>query len=400
MKEQQKKSSEDKSLENAEGWPYYSEDEVDAVNSVLRSGRVNQWSGDRVRTFERNFEAKFEHAHAVAVANGTVALELALRALDIQKGDEVIVTSRSFIASASCVSLIGAKPIFSEVDRNSQNITVDDIARLVTPKTKAIIPVHLAGWPCDMPEIMKLAKKNFLLVIEDCAQAIGAKIDDVPVGSFGDAATFSFCQDKIISTGGEGGMVVFKGGQTAEFGRSFRDHGKEYSKIISSTGANSFAYVHDAIGTNYRMTELQAAIGIIQLTKLDEWISQRQKNAEIWSAALSPLHCIRVPWPASNVQHAFYRFYAFLTAENLRTGITRDDILIALNEAGIRAFTGSCPEIYREKAFDDLDVETKPIARELGETSLAFEVHPTLDPSRLKDVAKHAADIISSFQKE
>ncbi len=263
---------------SSETWPFYSEDELLAVENVLRSGKVNQWSGNKVKAFERHLEANFKNAHAIAVINGTVALELALRALEISPGDEVIVTSRSFVASASCVSLVGAKPVFSDVDINSQNITAQTIAPLITPKTRAIIPVHLAGWPCNMSEIMKLAEKHHLFVIEDCAQAIGAKIGDQPVGSFGDAAAFSFCQDKIISTGGEGGMVIFKDGQTYEFARTYRDHGKDLSKIMEHVNANSFAYVHDAIGSNYRMTELQAAIGIIQLSKLDKWISLRQKK--------------------------------------------------------------------------------------------------------------------------
>lgn len=384
---------------SSESWPYYSADELLAVENVLRSGRVNQWGGDRVTTFEKNLEKQSHCKNAVAVANGTVALELALRALNIEIGDEVIVTSRSFIASASCVSLIGATPIFSDVCRESQNITAEEVARLITNKTRAIIPVHLAGWPCNMPEIMALAEQHFLLVIEDCAQAIGAKIDGRSVGSFGDAATFSFCQDKIISTGGEGGMVVFKDGRAAEFARSYRDHGKEYSKIISQGGANSFVYVHDSIGSNLRMTEMQAAIGIVQLTKLEEWISLRHNNAKIWKEALSPLRCMRIPWPSEKFHHAFYRFYAFLILSELRSGIARDEILQALTEGGIRAFSGSCPEIYLEESFADLAVEPKPVARELGELSLAFEVHPTLNEEKLKDSASCAADIISGFQK-
>jgi len=189
-------------------WPYYAPDEVQAVTDVLLSGKVNYWTGQVSRQFEQAYADYLGVKHTIAVANGTLALDLAWVALGIGQGDEVIVTSRTFLASVSSIVLAGAKPVFADVDVDSQNITVDTIKAVLTPKTKAIICVHLAGWPCDMPAIMAFAREHNLYVIEDCAQAHGAQINGQAIGSFGDIAAFSFCQDKIMSTGGEGGLVA------------------------------------------------------------------------------------------------------------------------------------------------------------------------------------------------
>lgn len=381
-------------MNNSQSWPFFAEDEIAAVEEVLRSGRVNQWTGDRVRAFEKVAVRRFHVPHALAVANGSVALELALRALHIGPGDEVIVTSRSFVASASCVRLVGAVPVFADVDTQSQNMTVETIRPLITKKTRAILPVHLAGWPCDMPAIIDLAKTHDLIVVEDCAQAVGAEIDGRPVGSFGDAATLSFCQDKIISTGGEGGMVLFQERAAFERAWQFKDHGKSLAAKQPGTGPG-FRWLHDDIGTNWRLTEMQAAIGILQFEKLEDWLEKRRQNATIWRDAFRHTDCLRIPEPPGHIRHAYYKFCAFMRPERLRPGLSRNNVLTRLNEAGIRAFSGSCPEIYREKAFSRFDVETRPVAHELGETSLMFEVHPTLDPANLQDTAAKANAIIA-----
>lgn len=381
-----------------ETWPVFAADERAAVDEVLRSGRVNQWTGDRVKRFEAALSERIGVPHAIALANGTVALELALRAFGIGAGDEVIVTSRSFVASASCVSLVGATPVFADVDRGSQNMTAETVAPLITPRTKAILPVHLAGWPADMAPIMALAETHGLKVIEDCAQAIGAEIDGRAAGSFGDAATFSFCQDKIVTTGGEGGMVLFRDPDAWQRAWEFKDHGKSWDAVQAPAGGQSFRWLHAGIGTNWRMTEMQAAIGLVQLGKLDGWIERRRANASLWAEALGQSPAVRIPWPGEGIQHACYKFYAFLQPEHLASSTSRDDVLAALADAGVRAFSGSCPEIYREDAFADLDVAPRPIARELGETSLMFEVHPTLDPERLAETAAAARATIARFE--
>lgn len=380
-----------------ESWPQFADDEVAAVTEVLRSGRVNQWTGTRVKALEALFCRHTGQPHAIALANGTLTLELALRAYGIGLGDEVIVAARSFMASASCVSFVGATPIFADVDADSQNMTAETIAPLIGPKTKAIIPVHLAGWPCDMPAIMALAGRHGLQVIEDCAQAVGATVDGRVIGSFGQVGSFSFCQDKIITTGGEGGLVVFRDRAAYQRAWSLKDHGKSFEKMHGPPSGIGFRYVHDGIGTNWRLTEMQAAIGIVQMGKLPRWLELRARNAGIWRKALARVPCLRLPEPKPPTTHANYKLYAFLMPDHMKAGATRDAVLAALLGAGLRAFSGSCPEIYREAAYAHLNHRTLPVSHALGETSLMFEVHPTLDPEKLAATAERAAGIIAGF---
>ncbi len=381
-----------------EVWPFYDEDEIAAASAVLRSGRVNQWTGDRVRTFERALADYCGVKYAIALANGSLALELALRAFGIGAGDEVIVTSRSFIASASCVDLVGAKPVFADVDPNSQNISAATIAPLISPRTKAIIPVHLAGWPCDMQPILELAQRHNLFVIEDCAQAIGASIDGRRVGSFGHASVFSFCQDKIISTGGEGGALLLNDEARWRYAWSYKDHGKDWDKATAPTVGTNYRWLHTQVGTNWRMTEMQAAIGIVQMGKLDAWLAQRSLLAKTWVDRLCKLDCLDIPLPAPNVGHAWYKFYAFVKPERLVCGTGRDELLSLLSQNGVRAFFGSCPEIYREAAYTHVHQHRLPVARRLGETSLMFEVHPTLRQETVQKTAARLVDLIKPLQ--
>ena len=359
-------------------WPFYGEDELAAVNRVLRSGCVNYWAGDECRRFEAEFADFHGVAHAVALANGTLALELALRVLGIGEGDEVIVTPRSYFASASCVVQAGATPVFAEIDRDSQNITARTIEEKITSKTKAIIPVHLAGWPCDMSAIMELAEQHGIKVIEDCAQAHGARIDGKPVGSFGDVAAFSFCQDKIMSTAGEGGMFLADDPGIWQQAWEYKDHGKSWERVHASDHPLGFRWLHESFGSNWRLTEIQGAIGRIQLTKLNDWVKARRANADRLRNGLNDLSVLRIPEPESHEHHAYYKFYAFVRADRLKPGWSRDRILVAMQEEGVPGLSGSCPEIYREKAFAGHGYQVLPIARELGETSIMLMVHPTL----------------------
>ncbi|MDE2579948.1 MAG: DegT/DnrJ/EryC1/StrS aminotransferase family protein [Hyphomicrobiales bacterium] len=379
-------------------WPVYAEDEIAAVVDVLRSGKVNQWTGDRVKAFQDQFTARMQGGKGLALANGTLALELALRAFGVGPGDEVIVTPRSFVASASCVLLVGATPVFADVERDSGNISARTIAPCMTARTRAIIPVHLAGWPCDMPAIMELARKRNCIVIEDCAQSHGAEIGGKPAGAYGDAAAYSFCQDKIMTTGGEGGFVTFKDENLWEKAWSFKDHGKNWREVNSPPKAPGFRWLHDDLGTNWRMTEMQAAIGLKQLEKLDAWRAARKRNAEIYRHALSGLAAIRAPEPDAKDKHAYYKYYVYLDPQALKQNMTRDAVLALLAERGLRAFSGSCSEIYREKVFAHLPTPECAHARELGQTSLMFEVHPTLDPAHVERMAKGVADVVRSAQ--
>ena len=363
-------------------WPHFSAEEIAAASSVLGSGNVNYWTGQQGRCFESEFAEKFGVPHAAAVSNGTVSLEMALRSLDVGPGDEVIVTPRSFLASVSSVVNVGATPVFADVCRDSQNITVETIEGKITNRTKAILPVHLAGWPCDMPGIVSLAESQGIPVIEDCAQAHGAAVDGQSVGSFGEIGSFSFCQDKIMTTAGEGGMLTSRSDACMEFIRAYRDHGKNLVKLRESVADPGFSYVHDSFGTNYRLTELQSAIGRIQLKKLDDWLTTRRANARRFLSAIEDIPGIRCPVPPATVEHAYYKLYVFVEPERLRSDWHRDRILRELTEQKVRCYTGSCPEIYMEAAFQSLPAAVPPsrlpIAKELGETSLMFLVDPTI----------------------
>ncbi|MFY9686113.1 MAG: DegT/DnrJ/EryC1/StrS family aminotransferase, partial [Pseudolabrys sp.] len=252
-------------------WPEYAPDEIAAVVETLRSGKVNQWTGTQIASFEQAFAKLHQMPFAIALANGSLALEAILRASRIGPGDEVIVTPRSFIASASCVDLVGAEPVFADIDIDSELITPATVGPLITDRTKAIIVVHLNGRPADMPGFMKLAKNHNILVFEDCAQAHGARIDGKLVGSFGHASAFSFCQDKIITTGGEGGMALFKDEAAWRSAWSYRDHGKDHDIMFKPTSSVAFRWAHTGFGSNWRLTEMQAAIGLRQLAKLPAW---------------------------------------------------------------------------------------------------------------------------------
>lgn len=363
-------------------WPAFTPDEIDAATAVLRSGKVNYWTGTVCRDFERDYAAYVGTKYAVAVANGTVALELALYALGVGEGDEVITTSRTYIATASCAVMRGALPVVVDVDRNTQNICPKAIAAAVTPRTRAIIVVHLAGWPCDMDAIMAIATQHGLKVIEDCAQAHGATYKGRAVGSIGHAAAFSFCQDKIISTGGEGGMMTTNDEIVWERAWAYKDIGRSYDAVYRREHPPGFRWLTETFGTNWRLTEVQAAIGRLQLAKLDQWRAQRQANADLYTGVFQSIPAIRLPLPPASIQHAYYKYYAFVEPAALAPGWSRDRLVEELNAVGVPCFVGSCSEIYLEKAFDNLPSrprERLPVAQELGETSLMFVVHPTLD---------------------
>lgn len=378
-------------------WPIYDQEQIDAVAQVLASGKVNAWTGPDVRAFEAEYCAYTGAKHAIAMANGTVTLDAAMLGLDLQPGDEVIVTPRSFIASASSVMLAGGVPVFVDVDPDTQNITPDTIAPAITPRTRGIIPVHLGGWPCDMDGIMDLARAHDLWVIEDCAQAHGAMIGDRHVGTIGTLGSFSFCQDKIMTTGGEGGLLVTNDSDLWSRIWSYKDHGKGYDTVFNTEHPPGFRWLHDSgPGTNLRMNGPSASLGRIQLKRLDAWRAHRTANADILHNALATCPAFRVPMPPDGVTHAFYRFYAFVRPETLAPGWSRDRIIAEIAEAGFPAFSGSCSEIYLEKTFTSRGLGPKeplPVARELGETSLAFLVDPAWSAENVARLAQVIVDV-------
>jgi len=383
-------------------WPSYTKEEIQSVSQVLSSGQVNYWTGDQCNTFEKEFAYWCGSKYAIATSNGTTSLYLALKALTIGHGDEVIVTPRSFIASVSCVVNAGATPIFADVDLNSGNITAQTISEKISDKTKAIICVHLAGYPCEMEAIMCLAKKHNIFVIEDCAQAHGAKYQEQSVGSIADIGCFSFCQDKIMTTGGEGGMVVTNHEALWRIMWAFKDHGKSYSAVFEKDHPPGFRWLHESFGSNFRMTEMQAAIGRIQLTRMDDWHAKRTHNAKIIMATLAKFpQLIFLPKIDKQVEHAWYKLYAYVQINALANNWSRDRIVEEINQLGVPCYSGSCSEIYLEKAFDQKFRPNERLenARLLGETSLAFLVHPTLSSGDLEKTCSVLETILNLASK-
>lgn len=378
-------------------WPHFDEEQIEAVAAVLRSGKVNYWTGTEGRQFEEEFAAAVSVPHAVALANGSVALELALVALHIGPGDEVVVPCRTFVASASSVALRGATPVFADIDRNSQNISAETIEPVLTPRTKAIIAVHLAGWPCDMDPIMDLAHSHGLKVIEDCAQAHGATYHGRPVGSIGDVGAFSFCQDKILTTGGEGGILTTKDPGIWRTAWSYKDHGKSWDEVTRKSDA-VFRWLHENFGTNWRMTEMQAALGRVVLKRLPWWVQVRRRNAAILNRELQSVSALRLVEPPSGFGHSYYKFYAFLRPDQLNSEWSRDRIVRTLQSEGLPCGSGSCGEVYRELAFERASLgppRRLTVARELAETSLMFLVHPTLSAEEMQRMARLIEQVVS-----
>lgn len=381
-----------------EPWPSFTQEEADAVSRVLLSNKVNYWTGQECREFEKEFARFAETQYAVALANGTVALDVSLKALGIGAGDDVIVTSRTFLASASSIVTAGANPVFADVELDSQNISHRTIEAVITPNTKAIICVHLAGWMCDMDPIMQLAKEKGLYVIEDCAQAHGAMYKGKSAGSIGHIGAWSFCQDKIMTTGGEGGMVTTNDEQLWKKMWSYKDHGKNFDSIYNKQHPPGFRWLHDSFGTNWRMMEMQAVIGRIQLKKMSEWTAQRNANMEKIYAAFADSPYFTVHRPSDDYVHAAYKCYVQVNTDALPEGWSRDRIMTEINAEGVPCFSGSCSEVYLEHAFDGTPWRPKERlknAQKLGETSLMFLVHPTLTENNIQTTKDVIQQVIS-----
>ncbi|WP_340300724.1 DegT/DnrJ/EryC1/StrS family aminotransferase [Roseobacter sp. HKCCD5988] len=391
---------------NFASWPAHSNDELLAVQNVLKSGKTNYWTGLECKNFEVEFASYCKSKYAIAVSNGTVALELAISSIGISPGDEIIVTARSFFASASAIVNSGAVPIFADVDPDTQNITAETIAPLITSRTRAVLCVHLAGFPCDLDPILSLVKNKNIYVVEDCAQAHGAMYKGRPVGGIGDVGCWSFCQDKIMSTGGEGGMITTNSTDLWTKMWSLKDHGKSYEKVNEIHNGSEFRWLHDTFGTNGRMTEMQAVIGRMQLNKLERWNKIRNQNCSaIWSAAAS-CSTLRVPKlscdgcnvefcdASASCRNAAYKCYVFVRAG----ASTRDRFLHEIRARGVPCSTGSCPEIYLEQAFtrSNKALQTRlPISKKLGETSLMFLCHPTLTKANIDLTCSVLNDVCS-----
>ena len=378
-------------------WPQYDSVQINSASRVLASGKVNAWTGNETFSFEREFAQWCGTRHATALANGSLALSAAYLSVGLEPGVELITTPRTFIATASSAVLLGVHPVFADVDPDSGCITASTIEPLITPLTKAISVVHLGGWPADMPAICDLARSYGITVIEDCAQAHGARINGQSVGTFGDVAAWSFCQDKIISTAGEGGMVTTNRVDLWDSIWSFKDHGKTHQSVFGREHPPGYRWLHERFGSNFRLTEFQSAIGRIQLQHLSDWTVARSRNAQLLAASLSDLPVLRVPLPPDGFQHAWYKFYAFVQQDVLAAGWTRDRILAEITSLGYPALSGSCSEIYLERCFQEAGLaphKRLPVARELGETSLMFLVHPTITEEQMISYAETVRSVV------
>lgn len=380
-------------------WPHFAPDEIAAATEVLASGKVNYWTGDRGRTFERAFAEAFDVPHAIAVANGTVALEVALRGLGVGAGDEVIVPSCTFVATASAVLTVGARPVFADVCEQSGNLTVSSVQAVATERTRAVIAVHLGGWPASAVPLRAWCDGHGAFFIEDCAQAHGATIGGRSIGSFGHAAAFSFCQDKIMTTAGEGGMVVTSDEALARRIWSAKDHGKSWEAVYERQHPPGFRWLHESLGTNARMTEMQAAVGLVQLGKLEGWVRRRRAHAALLREALDRAAVFETPWPEPDLEGAFYRLYTRVRPDRLREGWTRDRLMVALEAEGLPCRVGSCAEIHRERVFERLPRPTLPHAQTLSKVALAFTTHPTLDDEAVSDAQEAIEKVAAAARR-
>ena len=365
-------------------WPSFTPKEINQVSLILKSGKVNYWTGKYCKIFEKNFSKYHKLKYSVTVNSGTSALECAIKSLNLKKGSEIITTPRSYYTSASSIINCGMKPKFSDISIDSQNLDPIKLEKSINKKTKAIICVHLSGYPCDMNRIIKIAKDNNIYVIEDCSQAHGASILNKKVGSFGDISAWSFCQDKIISTGGEGGMVATNKLKLYKNVLSIKDNGRNYEKIKKISYSGSFNYIHDFIGSNYRMTEIQAMIGISQLKRLDQMILRRNSNAKIFNNYFHDLDSIFLLLHNPKNTNAYYRYYLFVKkSKNQKILINK------IRSKGIECIAGSCPEIYLEKYFkDNFKFKEMLAAKYLATRSVCLKVDQTLDIKIIHQQAK------------
>ena len=384
-------------------WPHFSNSEIQKVSQILESGKINYWTGKEGRLFESEYAKFCKVNYGIAVSNGTVAIEMALKAIGIKKNDEVIVPSCTYVATASAVLSLGGNPVFADIDLNTLNVTVDSIKKCITKKTKAVIVVHLGGCPCEMRPIISLVKKKNLKLIEDCSQAHGAKYENKPVGSFGDLSTWSFCQDKIISTAGEGGMITTNNKKYRDFVWSLKDHGKSEISLKKQQKKIGFKWIHDNEGSNYRLTEIQSAVGRIQLKNINKTNNNRKKFAKRLSYVLSKYKKnIRVPFFDNSIHHAWYRFYVFIEINNKVSKNYRDRLLKFLNANQIQCITGSCAEVYREKVFRKNNLSPKKRhknAMRISDSSLAFIIHPDFNEKQIRDMCNKIDRALSNFFK-
>lgn len=405
------------------GWPQFCDEAKQAAMETLDSGKVNYWTGKKGVEFEEKFASFNGVGFAISTNSGTSALHTALAAMGIGPGDEVIVPSYTFIATSFCVLQAGAIPVFADVNRHDHCISVEDVERKITPRTKAIIPVHLYGNVCDMDPILELARKHDLRILEDCAQAHGATYKGRRVGSLGDAGAFSFCQSKAFTTGGEGGAIITSDENLAWECRSFRDHGynvRERVRLLELE--QKLPYIHDRVGYNYRLTEMQSAIGIHELARFESWnLANRQRNGQILLDSLSELsEILYLPIHTAERQNGFFVFPITLNMDQIDCDMKA--FLNALTAEGVPNHPVFWPQCYQESAYreqhgfgevnfpfkskeytdpasaDYTTVKCENAAWHQDRTFITV-VHPTLDEAQMHAIATGIKKVIQAYSK-
>ncbi len=359
------------------GWPNFDEKTIQAVENVLRSGKVNYWTGKKGMEFEQKFAEWQGSRFAISVANGTAALHTAMTVLGIGPGDEVIVPSYTFIASSFSIVQTGAIPRFADVNIDDHCISIESAEKLITPRTRAIMPVHLYGNVCDMDKVMAFAKKHKLFVIEDNAEAFGGVYKGKKTGTIGHIAACSFCQNKTFTTGGEGGMITTDDENLAWLARSFRDHGydvKERMQLLALE--QKLPYIHNMVGWNYRMTEMQSAIGLCELERIDSWnMPARRRNAKIVMDALRELPQIKyMPIDTPERQNGWFVMAFSLNIEQMRCNI--QEFVKAVCAEGVPCWKVFWPQCHTERAYRDFN--------SFGKSGFPFRSKEYTDPTSIR----------------
>jgi len=389
-------------------WPHYTQSEAEIIKQVLLSNKVNYWTGTETRKFEIEFKHTIRCRYTIAVSNHDAAFDLALLGLDIQSGDEVILSPLTDFYSINSLVAIGATPIFADVCPQTNNITHETVAEVISAQTKAVVCLHYAGLPCDMDPILDLAFSKNLSVVEDCSQALGAQYKGHPVGSLGDISYFSFSDDAIVTTAGEGGMVATNKFQFWDRMRAHKDGGKSFDKMTYLMPIND-KLVHDRFGTNLRMTELQGAIGRLQLKNIKRWNVKRNAYlTSIWKTVsaidglFAPLDSHSSNVLAGDLQdqiiHGGYKCIVLVDPLTLNPGWDRDAIVEELQELGVPCYSAKYEEVYHQTAVKEARLCPAEIlhgAQYFSEHGILFDVHPALS---IKDVDKICRDIKAIMQ--
>jgi perosamine synthetase len=396
-------------------WPDYGQEEIAAATAVLKSGKLARQSGSRVNQFEQDFAEKFGAKHAIAVSSGTAALHVALAALGIGPGDEVINTPHCFIGTATPVVHSAAVPVFADIDPQTFNIDPGTIASHITPRTKAIIPVHLNGCPAEMDAILDIARQHGLFVVEDAAQALGGEYRGRMVGTIGEIGCFSFWEDKIITTGGEGGMLITNDSELAKRAKKFHHHGED--RRDGSYYQGERLYHHATLGYNYRMTEIQGAIGTAQLKKLDNYVEMRRKHSHHLTQLLSSIEGIIPPYEPPHVKHVFYKYIIRLDRKIL--DINAEEFVKILSAEGIPCSRRYPTPLHQQPVFVEhngfggtsapfsppwhpVEVEYgsgSPVAEILPQELVRLLMRPTFNEQDIEDIAGGVDKVAKAYRR-